>query len=57
MFQEKQITDLEDIKNSVDEKQIDVYTTLKKVFENFAEEQIALAIKIVEVSCPHINRF
>ena len=37
------------MKNTLDEQQKEVYTVLKEKFERFAEEQITLAIRVLQV--------
>lgn len=37
------------MKNNVDEQQTNIYCVLKEKFEKFAEQQIAIALKIIQV--------
>jgi hypothetical protein len=37
------------MKNNLDEQQTDIYSVLKEKFEKFAEEQIAIALKVIQV--------
>jgi hypothetical protein len=37
------------VKNNLDEQQIGIYNVLKQKFEDYAKQQIATALKIVQV--------
>jgi hypothetical protein len=37
------------VKNNLDEQQIEIYGVLKQKFEDYAKQQIAMALKIVQV--------
>lgn len=37
------------MKNNLDEQQIGIYSVLKQKFEDYARQQIAIALKIVQV--------
>jgi hypothetical protein len=37
------------VKNNLDEQQTEIYYVLKQKFEKFAEQQIAIALKVIQV--------
>jgi hypothetical protein len=46
---------MDNVKNYLDEQQTEIYSMLKQKFEKFAEQQIAIALKVIKVC--HLSIF